>query len=91
MSGFRRKRWRRKLWFTIQGGLVNTGGGAGGGGQARCSSNGGSGVVIVAYPTSQGNQLSISGGTTSIVGTKTLRTFVLEYYRGSSKNMEPFG
>ena len=49
----------------IQGGLANTGGGAGGGGQAGPGSNGGSGVVIVAYPTSQGNQLTISGGTTT--------------------------
>ena len=59
----------------IQGGLANTGGGAGGGGQAGPGSNGGSGVVIVAYPTSQGNQLTISGGTTTTSGSKTIRTF----------------
>ena len=58
-----------------QNGIANTGGGAGGGGQGGPGFNGGSGVVIVAYPSSQGNQLSVTGGTTSIAGSKTLRTF----------------
>jgi hypothetical protein len=57
-----------------QNGLANTGGGAGGGGQAGPGFNGGTGVVIIAYPTA-GEPASITGGTTSIVGSKTLRTF----------------
>lgn len=57
-----------------QNGIANTGGGAGGGGQGQPGFNGGSGVVIFAYPTTQG-PATLSGGTTSIAGSLTLRTF----------------
>ena len=59
-------------------GGTNTGGGGGGGSHWNSNNyggNGGSGIVVVRYLTADGVGKTITGGTTSTVGTDTVHTF----------------
>jgi hypothetical protein len=56
-------------------GTANTGGGGGGVNDNATGGNGGSGVVIITYTTTDGAAYTITGGTITTNGAKTVHTF----------------
>jgi hypothetical protein len=56
-------------------GTVNTGSGGGGGGGAGTGGAGGSGIVIIRYPNTFKDAISVSNGTKTTANSHTIYTF----------------